>query len=229
MDKRKNLSLSWLLRLLGSIVLFIGLFCPLSSQTLVNCVVARVDEITITWYDLKVIETFGLIGENDQNNYSVEQTLHQYLSRLLVVRLAQEQVQVAEDELEAELEKLKINLGPGQFEERCLRLGLKEADLKNYLRDKLLFDKVIGTRFNQKVYVSLKEIEEFYHQVFVEEEKKKGRTPPELTAVLDVIELRLQAEKRKRQIEEWNEELKQRAEISVYLNCLNNFKFKEVK
>lgn len=101
---------------------------------------------------------------------------------------------------------MKARLGTEVLEEKCRLLGLKPEDLGSYLQDKILFEKVIGTRFNQRLYVSLKEIEDYYQQVYLPEQKAAGRTPPELVNVLDEIEARLQARRREERVREWTRE-----------------------
>jgi len=197
----------------------------LSAQELVNCLVAVVDRVPITWFDLRVIESFELWSEYEEDGVlSKEQMLNRYIERLLVLGLARGQVKVSEGEVLAEMSRLKNKFGSEVVEQKCQSLGMKESDLFSYLENKLLFEKIIGSRFNQKLYVSLKEIEDYYQKVYVPEEKSNGRTPAELITVLDMIEARLQNQKRRKQIKDWTEELKQRAEIMVYEDCLKKIR-----
>lgn len=184
-------------------LLLLLLVSPAAGQELLNCLVASVDHIPVTAFDLEVLKNFELLPGGNAEALTVEERLNRYIDVLLVLRLTREQLQVSPEEIGAELERLKARLGTEVLEEKCRLLGLKPEDLGSYLQDKILFEKVIGTRFNQRLYVSLKEIEDYYQQVYLPEQKAAGRTPPELVNVLDEIEARLQARRREERVREW--------------------------
>jgi len=197
---------------------------PAAGQEMLNCLVASVDHIPVTAFDLEVLKTFELLPGGNTGALTAEERLNRYIDVLLVLRLTREQLQVSQEEVRAELDRLREYLGPEILEQKCQLLGLKPEDLGNYLQDKILFEKVVGTRFNQRLYVSLKEIEDFYQKVYVPEQRAAGRTAPELVTVLDEIEARLQARRREERVREWTGELRQRAEVVVYTDCLNRIK-----
>ncbi|MCX8159679.1 MAG: hypothetical protein N3G18_01955 [Candidatus Saccharicenans sp.] len=205
-------------------ILLVLMTRPVAGQELLNCLVASVDHVPVTAFDLEVVKTFDLLPGGDAVALAAEERLNRYIDLLLVLRLTREQLQVSQEEVRAELDRLREQLGPEVLEQRCRLLGLKPEDLTSYLQDKILFEKVIGTRFNQRLYVSLKEIEDYYQQVYVPEQKAAGRTPAELVTVLDEIEARLQARRREERVKEWTGELRQRAEIVIYADCLSRIK-----
>ncbi|MBC7349086.1 MAG: hypothetical protein H5U05_03845 [Candidatus Aminicenantes bacterium] len=205
-------------------LLFFMVIGPGSGQELLNCLVASVDNIPVTWFDLEVLKAFNLLPGTNNESLSAEDRLEKYIDVLLVLRLTREQLQVTPEEVGAELERLKNSLGAGEFDSRCQALGLKQEDLTGYIQDKILFEKVIGTRFNQRLYVSLKEIEDYYQQVYVSEQIAAGKTPAELVTVLDEIEARLQNKLREARVKEWTRELRQRAEIAVFPECLQKIR-----
>jgi hypothetical protein len=210
------------------LILIFSWFNLASGQELVDCLVAVVDRIPISLFDLKVIQSFRLLAGFGPDVYqSKEELVNKYINMLLVFRLAKEQMNVGNEEVEKELARLKSELGISVFERECQTLGLKEADLFPYLQNKLLFERMVGSRFNQKFYISLKEIEEYYQKVYVPEETAQGRKPAELVNVLGKIEDELQHQRREQQINEWTQELRQRAEIIIYSDCLKKAEGKE--
>ena len=210
------------------LILIFSWFNLASGQELVDCLVAVVDRIPISLFDLKVIQSFRLLAGFGPDVYqSKEELVNKYINMLLVFRLAKEQMNVGNEEVEKELARLKSELGISVFERECQTLGLKEADLFPYLQNKLLFERMVGSRFNQKFYISLKEIEEYYQKVYVPEETAQGRKPAELVNVLGKIEDELQHQRREQQINEWTQELRQRAEIIIYSDCLKKAGGKE--
>lgn len=197
---------------------------PGKGQEQINCLVASVDNIPVTWFDLEVLKAFNLLPGTTDGSLTAEDRLEKYIDVLLVLRLTREQIQVTREEVGAELERLRNRLGPEVFDNRCQALGLRPEDLTGYLQDKILFEKVIGTRFDQRLYISLKEIEDYYQQVYLPEQKAAGRTPAELVAVLDEIEARLQNKLREERVKEWTRELRQRAEIAIFPECLKKIR-----
>lgn len=202
------------------VLLAILVFQPANGQELLNCLIASVDHTPVTLFDLEVMTVFDLLPGGNNERMTAEERLEKYIDIVLVLRLTREQLQVSQDEISSELDRLKNLLGAEVLEQKCQLLGLKPEDLSTYLQDKILFEKVIGTRFNQRLYISLKEIEDYYHQVYVPEQKATGKTPLELVAVLDELEARLQTRRREERVKEWTRELRQRAEIVVFADCL---------
>ncbi|MGB9836886.1 MAG: hypothetical protein ACPLRX_09135, partial [Candidatus Saccharicenans sp.] len=184
----------------------------------------------ITLFDLKVFRAFDLISEAQQGIYEDrDKFLESYVDQVLIQELAREQLRVSEDEIKQEINKSKQKIGEEKFNRKLLSLGLREIDLMPYFEGKILFDRVIGSRFAQKSYVSLKEIEDYYRNEYVPEQKARGQTPAELFQVLDELEDRLQRNKRSQEIKKWMEELRQRAEIMINSDCLKKINSEEAK
>lgn len=228
--ERKDKTINfWPVVLLLFFAVALGFF-TLYGQVIVNCVVATVNEKPITLFDLKVFRAFDLISEAQQGFYEDrDKFLESYVDQMLIQELAREQLRVSEDEIKQEINKSKQKIGEEKFNRKLLSLGLRETDLIPYFEGKILFDRVIGSRFAQKSYVSLKEIEDYYRNEYVPEQKARGQTPAELFQVLDELEDRLQRNKRSQEIKKWMEELRQRAEIMINSDCLKKINSEEAK
>jgi len=209
-------------------ILILSILNLAPAQELINCLVAMVDRAPVSLFDVKVVESFRLISGFGPDVYKSKNELaDRYIDEILVLGLAKEQIKVSREEVEKELARLKSELGNSVFEEKCQALGLKEENLLPYLQNKLLFERIVGSRFNQKFYISLKEIEEYYQNVYVPEETARDLKPAELVNVLDEIEARLEQQRREQQINEWTKELRQRADITIYPDCLKRIEDKE--
>jgi len=92
--------------------------------------------------------------------------------------------------------------------------------LRPYVEEKLIFRKVIASRFNQSVPVTLKEIEAYYQDVYVPDQKREGTVPAPMIQILDRIEARIQERKREEQIAAWIGNLKAQADIRINRDCL---------
>jgi len=201
-----------------------------AGQVLVDCVLAMVKEKPVTLFDWKIVKSFNLISESQEGIYEGQnEFLEAYVDQILILELAREQIKIEEEEIKQEIIKSRTKIGPENFDQKLLKLGLSEQDLRPYIQGKLLFDKVIGSRFSQTSYVSLKEIEEYYQNEYVPQQKARGQTPAELFQVLDELERKLQRNKRKKEIKGWMEELRQRADIIINQDCLKKTEIQEEK
>ncbi|MDM7919747.1 MAG: hypothetical protein QUS12_11340, partial [Methanosarcina sp.] len=164
-----------------------------------------VDETPVSLYDLKIIDLFELEPELAlvDRPLKKEDLVNIYLNELLVVNLAREQINLSQEEIDQEIEKIKASLGSQNFEDRCQILGLGVEELIPYVENKLLFEKIVNSRFSQRVHISLQELENYYNDVYVPEVKARGQAVPEMVNVLNEIENRLQAIKARDQLARW--------------------------
>jgi peptidyl-prolyl cis-trans isomerase SurA len=183
----------------------------------VDRIVAIVNDEVITLTDVNIIQKFGLFEDLEKFPEAAMQT--QILSRLvnqkLVIQLASERVMVDEEELEAFLSDVVQRIDPDRAGKALLQFGLDWDDLKSYLHEKLLFQKIISQRFNRGVIVSIEEIERYYEQVYVPAQRERNISPQPMIEVLDRIEGELQREKVEDQIQEWIKNLKREANIQI--------------
>jgi peptidyl-prolyl cis-trans isomerase SurA len=186
----------------------------------VDRIVAIVNDEVITLTDVDIILEFGLF--EDLGISRDEETRRKILNRLidqkLVIQLASERVLVTEEELEVILSDIVQKTDPDLAEKALLRFGLDWDDLKTYLREKLLFQKVISQRFNRGVIVSIEEIERYYEQVYVPSQRENDLDPQPMIEVLDRLEGELQREKVEDQVQAWIQNLKREADIRIIIS-----------
>jgi len=200
---------------------FLWMLSPGYGQgEVVDRIVAIVNDEVITLTDVNIIQTFGLFEDLEESPDADRQT--QILSRLinqkLVIQLASERIVVAEEELEVSLSDVVQGTDPGLAGTALLQFGLDWDDLKSYLREKLLFQKIISQRFNRGVIVSIEEIERYYEQVYVPSQREKNINPQPMIEVLNQIEGELQREKVEDQVQEWIKNLKREANIQIKIS-----------
>lgn len=84
---------------------------------------------------------------------------------LLVQESRKTSSEVTEKDVNEHLEKLKANYpGDDEFKKILARSNMSEADIKARIKDELVLQRFIDTRFVQEVTVSDKEMKEFYEQ-----------------------------------------------------------------
>ena len=202
-------------------LLFLWLFAPGYGQgEVVDRILAIVNDEVITLTDVNIIQAFGLFEDLEESPDEDRQTqiLNRLISQKLVIQLASERIVVAEEELEASLSDVIQETDPVLAERALLQFGLDWDDLKSYLREKLLFQKIVSQRFSRGVIVSIEEIERYYEQVYVPSQRQKALSPQPMIEVLGQIEGDLQREKVKDQVREWIENLKREANIQIKIS-----------
>jgi peptidyl-prolyl cis-trans isomerase SurA len=196
------------------------LFHGLGWGEIVDRIVAVVNDEVITLTDVNIIFKFDLFEnlEGSQEEEIRGKILDQLINQKLVVQLASERLMVTEEELEVSLSDVVQRTDPDLAGTALLQFGLDWDDLKSYLREKLLFQKVISQRFNRGIIVSIDEIERYYEQVYVPSQRGKNLSPQPMIEVLGQIEGDLQREKVEDQVQEWIDNLKRQANIQIKIS-----------
>ena len=98
------------------------------------------------------------------------------------------------------------------------KLGILEEkadDLREYIRDKIIYQKIINRRFGQAVIVSLEEIEDFYKGRYVPSQKEREVEPKPMMEILKEIESTIKQEKAMSNVKDWINNLKIQADILI--------------
>jgi peptidyl-prolyl cis-trans isomerase SurA len=196
------------------------LFLELGWGEIVDRIVAVVNDEVITLTDVNIILKFDLFEDlqGSQEEEMRERILDRLINQKLVIQLASERIVVAEEELEVSLSDVVQRIDPDLAGTALLQFGLDWDDLKSYLREKLLFQKIISQRFNRGIIVSIDEIERYYEQVYVPSQREKTLDPQPMIEVLDQIEGELRRERIEDQVQEWIDNLKRRANIQIKIS-----------
>ena len=207
----------------AKIILFCSLalvFCGSAQGEVIDRIMAIVNDQVITLTDVNIIQKFGLFEDVEETGEGDIQRriINRLIDQKLVIQLASESLVVSEEELEALLSDLIQKTDPDLAEESLLQFGLDWDDLKSYLREKLLFQKIISQRFSRGVIVSIEEIEKYYEQVYVPSQRERDMNPQPMIEVLDQIEAALTREKVEGQVQGWIENLKRDAKIQVKIS-----------
>lgn len=193
------------------------LFSLFAAAEIVDMIAATVNDEVITLTDIKIVEVFG-ISDNIEGVPEQERQrliLDGLIDQKLVIQLASQGVSVDEDQIESALSVIIQSIDPDLAERELIQFGLDWDDLKVYLRDKLLYQKILSDRFDLGVIVSIEEIERYYEQVYIPAQKEQGTEPQPMIEVLDQIERAIKREKLRGQIEEWLNNLRREANIQL--------------
>ncbi len=144
-----------------------------------------------------------------------EEDLRLYMERLLIRQEIRNYpgMEVSAEEVQAQLDRLAPAAGqPGIF-----RDPQEREKIGAELKEQLLYEKFIDLRFRQFIEISAAEIEKYYRETFPAELKQAGIPDvPPLAEVRDRIQRILEEDRIHQQLEQWIEELRQKAEILVF-------------
>ena len=203
------------------LLFFLWMIFPAFGQgEVVDRIVAIVNDDVITQTDINIIQTFDIFEDLKKSPEldTQSQILNRLINQKLVIQLTSERISVEEEELEAFLTDIVHRTDPDLAEKALLEFGLDWDDLKSYVREKLLFEKIVSQRFNRRVIVNIEEIERYYEQVYVPSQRERELSPQPMIEVLDQIEAALRQEKVEDQIQEWIENLKRGANIQIKIS-----------
>ena len=159
--------------------------CEVSAfQETIDGIVAVVNDDVLTLTDVKIARAFGFYEEpgDSGKDLSYLQILNRSIERKLIVALARQDLDVTPEEIAAWLTRISSNLGPGVLLEQLQNFDLTTEELGAYGKELLLYRKIIDQRFSLTATVSLDEIETYYNQTYLPQEKERGNEPhPERT------------------------------------------------
>jgi len=201
------------------VVVCLLLFPYRSFPEIIDRIAAVVNDQLITLTDLRIVKEFGLYDKEVEANDPNFQRfiLGKMIDQKLVVQLAGEEVFAEEKELNSILEKIVEEMGSEEFSRKLEEFGMERENLKSYVEERVKYQKIISQRFSQGNIVSLKEMEDYYQQVYVPAQQKKGLEPRTMMDIFTEIESSIKQEKTKAQVEAWIKSLRKRADIQVNL------------
>jgi hypothetical protein len=215
MKKRHDLSIAvkkGCFFLFGGLIAFSSL---LSSQEMVDRILAVVNGDVITLTDIRIAEYY-LFHEERAPGPSREKSLDRLIDQKLVVHMALLDISVTDIEIEENLQRIANRIGINRFQEGLDMIGMTREDLRIFLKEFLLFGKIISQRFEKVVFVSLDEIESYYNQTLVPESEALGQQIPSLLDAIEEIETAVKEQKIDKMAREWMRKLRQEADIKVF-------------
>jgi hypothetical protein len=214
----KNVTGLWLAFVFGAVL-------PMQSPAqMADCIAAEVGNKTITLSDLRIILAFGLEdGEAGGGEpATLTSVLERTIDRKVVLELTQEKMPIRPEEADTFLENLARSLGREEVRRRLEEFGLDWSDLRAYVEEKLVFEKIISMRFSQSAAVSLKEMEAYYIQTYLPAQQKLGQPVRPMMQILNEIEQKIREEKTRTQVSSWISNLRKQAEIRINADCLKD-------
>ncbi len=199
------------------LMIFIGLSCVFFFSQTVDRIVAVVNEEVITLTDILIVEAFGLwedeVGGNNENLR--QRILERMIEQKVVIQLSGENISLTTEKMDKFLMRITKRLGIDGMNERLMFFGLNQEDLKDFIREKMSYQTILVQRFSKVNPISLKDIEDYYHESYVPAQKDKGIEPQPMMEILDELESAIKQDKMKSLIEDWIKKLKEKSDIQI--------------
>jgi parvulin-like peptidyl-prolyl isomerase len=91
------------------------------------------------------------------------------------------------------------------------------SDFQNFIREKVLYEKVLREKFQMEITIPFSEIETFYNNDYVPSQQRLGLAPQSLVEMAPVIEKYLRQLKTEEQLSAWLNDLRANKKIEIKL------------
>jgi len=188
----------------------------------VDCIAAVINNRVITLTDLKFIEAFGLFEDEIRTGPGdpLSLILEKVIDQRVILDMTREKIPVEQEEIDRAVSNLTQKLGKEEVQRRLSQFGARPEDLRAYLEEKTLCQRVVSQRFSQGALVSLQEIELYYQKNYVPAQRQLGLEPEPMMQILNKIEALIREQKTSRQVSAWIKNLRAQAEIEIREECL---------
>lgn len=183
----------------------------------IDSIAAVVNEQVITLTDVRVAETFGFYSNEFKEGAKNLRLLilEKLIDQKLVIQLSSEEINIKKEELDFLINEINNKMGSEIAAGKLEEFGMDGDDLRECLREKMIYQTIISRKFGHGNIVSLKEIGDYYSQVYVPSKREKGEEPQPMMELLEEIESVLKQEKVAAQIKDWIKNLRKKADIQI--------------
>jgi len=95
-----------------------------------------------------------------------------------------------------------------QLMSRLQSFDMDWADFKAYIREKVLYEKVLKKRLQEKITINFKDIEAFYHNEYLPQQERMDLKPLSLIEMFPRIENHLREVRTRQKLDEWLAEIR---------------------
>lgn len=183
----------------------------------VDRILALVNGQLITLTDVRVAQTFGLYEREQESSAddTIEQVLQKLIDQKLAIQVTGSDASVNQTEMNVFLDSVSEEMGNDKFREELEHFGMERNDLGPYAFERILFNRILSSRFDRAVLVTLDEIQDYYETRYVPDQEAQGLEVKSMLDIFDEIETVLRKEKSEEHVEEWLRNLREKADIQV--------------
>jgi len=191
----------------------------MSSQQVIDRIVARVDEDIILQSDVEQLERYQTLVEGKPE--SKEKILDRLIDQLIVRKEAEASrfPTASAVDVERGMQRLQRSFAKNEdFDSQRVKAGLSEAEVKQIVTAQAFLSNYLDSRFRPVVQVDEKAIRDFYENALIPRAKARGQEPPTFDNARDVIQEVLIQRGINEQADKWLAESRGRLHISKFLS-----------
>ena len=186
------------------LILFLILFQV--SPVLIDKIAAVVNEEIITLTDIdKAIRFFPLARKKDEPEQAFYARVLEDLINYKVVYLEyKNEFKLTEDDYEeVQAPAIMKFRSLDKLMARLEEFDMKWADFKDFIKERVVYEKVLKEKFFDEVKVDFKEIEVFYNEEYVPQQRRLNLTPKSLIEMTPRIEKQLKKSRARQMTSTW--------------------------
>jgi len=181
------------------------------STIIIDKIAAVVNNEIITMTDIdKSISLFPVFKRNEESPKSFYNRLLQDLINYKIIYLEYKDDFILTEEDYEELQTPIINKqgSLNQLMTLLKKFDMNWKDFKNFIKEKVLYEKVLKNKFQINIKISFKEIETFYYKDYLLLQKKLNLKSNSLIEMTTLIEKHLRKVKTEKKLSGWLKEIK---------------------
>lgn len=187
---------------------------------LVDKIAALVNEEIITIHDIERVIIFYPVLR--QKNETEENFYFRVLSDLINYKMIYLEFSDEFNLSEEDFEQVQTSIlkKAGSLEKLLAVLNnftMSWSDFQNFIREKVLYEKVLKEKFQMEITVPFNEIENFYNNDYIPSQQRLGLIPKNLVEMAPVIEKYLRQLRTEEQLSTWLNNLRSNYNIEIKL------------
>ncbi len=187
---------------------------------LVDRIVAHVNEEIITLHDVeRAVALFPaqrLESESEDAFYS--RVLGDMVTCKVIALEYGDEFTLNEEDVEAVQRQILQRAGSLEALQAILdRFAMNWDDFERFIREKVLYEKVLREKFPMELIIPFEEIETFYHSVYLPSHLQIGLEPQSLVEMTPQIETFLRRQRMEQQLSDWLADIRSAYRVEIKL------------
>jgi hypothetical protein len=200
--------------------LFVLLLLLQPGPILVDKIAAQVNEEIITVHDIeRAIVFFPLLRQNNESEENFHlRVLNDLITYKVITLEYGDEFNLSEEDFEAV--QTQILQKAGSLEKLLAELNdfaMSWSDFQSFIREKVLYEKVLREKFPMELTIPFEEIEEFYNRDYLPSQSRLGLEPQSLAEMTPQIEKYLRKLRMEKQLSAWLSDIRSAFKIETKL------------
>jgi hypothetical protein len=203
--------------LIGCLSITNGFFLNGQSDTiLLDKIAAVVNEEIITLIDIdKALQFYPILrkkGESENQFYA--KVLDDLINHKIIYLEHRDDFQLKEEDyVQVQSEAIEKMGSLDEFMRLLKSFDMQWQDFKDFVREKVVYEKVLAQQLQEKISVNFYEIENFYQQEYLPLQQQMGLTPRSLIDMSSLIENHLRKIRTGEKLADWLKEIRSSYQI----------------